>query len=283
MPPFQEIYQMHLKNKILTLVCFVITVKVSAFEEVYYGDGIKDVVVNSQETSLLVFPAPPVARICQPSGVLDFFPLENDDLNENLNLNNMNWSESSSHKIDDGLEKMLKLRPYKDGESTLCDIKLSNKETVRIRFKTSQSIRRPSIELVNIFSKEAKKERRYDVESLEIFQKLVSGGELLDFYDITTSKTDPVSKSTSKGNYELSYVGTDRERFKVWNIKVKATLKLDLLPELKNVQLNQLYFSAWKAIQNPLMKPRWIEGSEFNLYVLSSNDISTDEMLEKLP
>jgi len=274
---------MQLKNNLLALLFFILTVNVMAFEQVYYGDGIKDVIVNSQEASLLVFPSPPVARVCHPSGVIDFFPVETDEMDSSTTLNSINWNQSMHKTTGDGTERMLKLRPYKNGEVTLCDVKLANQETVTLRFKTSETIKRPSLEFVNIFAKQAKKERRYETDSLNVFQGFVSGGELFDFYDITTSKSDLVSKSTSKGRYEIAYIGTDREKYKVWQLKVTPLKRSSHLPELKNVQLNQLYFSAWKSTRGAGVKPRWVEDQPIGLFILSSNDISTEELLEKLP
>lgn len=274
---------MRLKNNLWTLLFFTLTVKVMAFEQVYYGDGIKDVTVNSQESSLLFFPSPPVARVCHPSGVVDFFPIETEDVESNASLNSINWNQATSKLAGDGTEKMLKLRPYKNGETALCDVKLANQETVTLRFRTSESIKRPSLEFVNIFSKEAKKERRYETDSLNVFQRFVSGGELFDFYDITTSRLEPVSKTTSNALYEIAYVGTDREKYKAWNLKVIPSKGATSTPELKNVQLNQLYFSAWKSHKGLTAKPSWVKNKQVSLFILSSNDISTEELLEKLP
>lgn len=274
---------MQLKNNLMTLLFFALTANVMAFEEVYYGDGIKDVTVNSKEPSLLVFPSPPVARVCHPSGVVDFFPVETGEMESNTTLNSINWNQTTAKLTGDGTEKMLKLRPYQNDETTLCDVKLANQETVTLRFKTSENIKRPSLEFVNIFSKEARKERRYETDSLNVFQRFVSGGELFDFYDITTSKSDPVSKSTRKALYEITYIGTDRERYKVWGLRATPSGNSLHLPELKNVQLNQLYFSAWKSGKGATVKPSWVEDQPVSLFILSSNDISTEELLEKLP
>lgn len=274
---------MQLKSSFLTLTFFCLTVKVMAFEQVHYGDGVKDVTVNSQEASLLMFPAPPIARVCHPSGVVDFFPIESGESEPHSTLSSVDWNIGNTKVMSDGTERMLKLRPYQDSQSALCDIKLSNNETVTLRFKTSASIKRPSIEFVNVFSNKSKKEKRYDGDSLHVFQNLISGGELFDFYDITTSKTDPVSKKTSKAKYEITYVGTDREKFKAWSLTVIPFNSAPAFPELKNIQINQLYFSAWKNVMSSTIRPGWKEEKPIHLFILSSNDISTDELLEKLP
>lgn len=274
---------MHLKSSLLTIIFFCLTVKVMAFEQVHYGDGIKDVTVNSQEVSLLMFPSPPIARVCHPSGVVDFFPIESSESEPNPTLNSVDWNLGNAKSPSDGTERMLKLRPYQDSQSAMCDIKLSNNEVVTLRFKTSSSIKRPSIEFINVFSSKSKIEKRYDSDSLKTFQNLISGGELFDFYDITTSKQDPVSIRTSKAKYEITYVATDREKYKVWTLTVTPLKNASLFPELKNVHLNQLYFSAWKNILKSSTRAEWKEEQPIQLFILSSNDISTDEILEKLP
>ncbi|MBY0517491.1 MAG: hypothetical protein K2P81_11310 [Bacteriovoracaceae bacterium] len=274
---------MKLKNKIMTLVVLMVVAKAQAFEQIYYGDGIKDVLVNSQEPSLLVFPSPPIARVCHPSGVVDFFPIENTEQDQIQSLNSLEWNQTTSGKATgEGTERMLKLRPYQDSQSTLCDIKLANKETATIRFKTSPSIKRPSIEFINVFSKASRKEARYSNDSLQVFQNFISGGELIDFYDITTSKESPVSKKTKLALYEVSYIGTDRDKYKVWRINTIPQRDSTSLPELQKVQLNQLYFSAWKSLKGH-SKAQWDEDKPLSLFILSSSDISTEELLEKLP
>ncbi len=274
---------MQITSKILTLSFLFLVTKAMAFEQIYYGDGIKDISVNSQEPTLLIFSSPPIARVCHPSGVLDFFPIENNDSEPTQTLNSVEWSHNSEKSDSDGTEKMLKLRPYQDSQTTLCDIKLANNETATIRFKTSSTIKRPSIELVNVFSPRPRKERTYDQNSLQIFQNLISGGELFDFYDITTSKDAPISKTSDLARYEVAYVGTDKEKYKVWIVKTVPTKKMAFNPTLQNVQLNQLYFSAWKLLSSNSKKDIWEPSNNLKLFILSSNDISTEELLEKLP
>ncbi len=271
MPLYQEFYQMRTKNSFITLIFMCLTIKVMAFEQVHYGDGAKDVVVNSQEPSLLMFPSPPIARVCHPSGVVDFFPIEESGNEMNPTLSSVEWNLNQSKTISDSTERMLKLRPYQDSQVTLCDIKLANSETVTLRFKTSSLIKRPSIEFVNVFSNQAKNIKKYDNDSLEIFQKLLSGGELFNFYDMTTSKDDPILKTTVLAKYAITYIGTDREKYKVWKVRVSPKAKAITESKLKNVKLNQIHFSAWK------------KGKELYLFILSSNDISTEELMEKLP
>lgn len=262
---------MRTKNSLITAIFFSLTVKVMAFEQVHYGDGTKDVIVNSQESSLLMFPAPPIARVCHPSGVVDFFPIEEGVPEANATLNSVEWNLNQTKVSSDSTERMLKLRPYQDSRTTLCDIKLANSETATLRFKTSSSIKRPSIEFVNVFSGKTKNLRKYDNDSLGVFQKFISGGELFDFYDVTTSKDDPASKTTTLAKYAIQYVGTDREKYKVWKLQVSPKSNSIIQTKLKNVQLNQIHFSAWKREK------------ELSLFILSSNDISTEELMEKLP
>ena len=263
---------MRTKNSLITAIFFSLTVKVMAFEQVHYGDGIKDVVVNSQESSLLLFPAPPIARVCHPSGVVDFFPLEEEPTQEtNPTLNTIDWNLGQPKSANDSMERMLKLRPYQESQTTLCDIKLANSETVTLRFKTSPQIKRPSIEFVNVFSNKNKRENKFNNNSLEVFQKFLSGGELLDFYDVTTSKDDPITKTTSLGKYAFTYIGTDRENYKVWKLSVIPKSKSLTQARLKKVKLNQIHLSAWR------------NEKDLCLFILSSNDISTEELMEKLP
>lgn len=274
---------MKLKNKIMTLLVLMVAAKGQAFEKIYYGDGVKDVLVNSQEPSLLIFPSPPIARICHPSGVVDFFPIENTEQDQIQSLNNLEWNHPTSAKSNgEGTERMLKLRPYQDSQSALCDIKLANKETASIRFKTSLAIKRPSIEFINVFSKTSAKDARHNTDSLRVFQNFISGGELINFYDITTSKESPVSIKTNLALYEVVYIGTDREMYKIWKVKTTPQKDFSNLPELQKVQLNQLYFSAWKPLKRHT-KAQWIEDKPLDLFILSSSDIATEELLEKLP
>lgn len=273
---------MKLKSKILSLIALFVAAQGLAFEQIYYGDGIKDVLVNSQESSLLIFPSPPIARVCHPAGVVDFFPIENEMPDQVQSLNSLEWNPPHERVGADGTDRMLKLRPYQDSQTTLCDIKLANKETATIRFKTSSNIKRPSIEFINVFSKSSERVRRYGQDSLQVFQNLASGGELIGFYDITTSRDAPVTRKTLLASYEIAYLGTDRDKYKAWLLNVTPFKDTPTPPDLQKVRLNQVFYSAWKP-HKALSKASWVKGQVSTLFILSSNDISTEELLEKLP
>lgn len=271
-------------NKFSIILSVFISLNASAMDRIYYGDGIKDVLVNSQDPTLLLFPSPPIARICHPSGIVDFFPIENPEDVTATTLTNIEWGNTKTAPEGNLTEKMLKLTPYKESQTTLCDIKLATNETVTVRIKPVANLKRPAIEFQNVFSLPPKRElSSYDQTSLEVFKRILTGGELVEFYDITASKDLPVSVTSKIAKYEVLYIGTDKDKYKAWIIRANFKTEILTPPILKGVKLNEIFFSAWKPLQGIYSQTKWKRDETTGLFILSSNDLSTEELLEKLP
>lgn len=274
-------------QKINSFLILLISFSVNSYalEKVYFGDGVKDIFVNSHESTLLLFQSPPIAKVCQPNGVIELFPIESKDevdtmtLSQGADLMGMMKEKSSSQQI----ELMLKLTPYRENQITSCDIKLVSGETVSVKFKPISTLRRPLIEFENIFSKSSQsKMNSSSSDSLEVFQQFSTGGELLSFIDLTPLTSNKTARS-ELARYEILYLGTDREKYKAWIFKVISAKPAKDLPLLKNIKVNEIFYSLW-AKDTPLKPMSQLEiGQEVKLFILSSSDITPEEMMRKLP
>lgn len=306
------------KGRLLALALFWLVVPhpaASAQEIFYFSDRARDLEVSADAEALLSFPAPPFARVCQPSGILDLYPVDHvQDLNSVVIPRGIQGSAAAglptSSVADHGpvapesemLARHLKLVPKRTSGAALCAIRLANEQVINVRFVLSKMVSKPMIE----FKSTVEKAKSGAVISqalgpINLFRSLVSGGDLAFLADETPSDqiygprnnlgpSPPLSKSTNCARYRLLYVGTDRDLYKAWKFEGTAGRDFTASLALKNVQLGEVYFSSFKVKStkdrnrsDDPQKKRIRKGDNFTLFVLSRGDISASEMLERLP
>ena len=262
-----------------------------AYDKVYYGDGAKTIVVSSKESTLLVFPSPPIAKVCHPDGVIDLFPIEDENELQHMALSGqggdllsaMNAPEKSNAQKENPIDFMLKLSPFKLKETSKCDIRLANRDTVTVTFVTDSETRRPIVEFESIFKKTQKKET--NIKSylpLDLFRDYITIGHLNGFIDTTEANQEYTAK-TSSASYTIENSETDKEQYKLWKIKVSPRRGASSIPSLRNVRINELYFSAWIDPKTAQTASKFDEDKNVHLFIMSMNDMTSSEILEKLP
>ncbi len=306
------------KGTILALALFWFVAPLSAAraqEIFYFSDRARDLEVSADAEALLSFPAPPFARVCQPSGILDLYPVDNvQDLNsvviprgiQGSAVTGLPTSSVSDHGAvapeSEMLARHLKLVPKRTSGAALCAIRLANEQVINVRFVLSKMVSKPIVEFKSTVEK-AKSGALISqaLGPINLFRSLVSGGDLAFLADETPSdeangsRNDPgpsrsLSKSTDLARYHLLYVGTDRDLYKAWKFEGTAGRDFTASLALKNVQLGEVYFSSFKVKStkdrnrsDDPQKKRIRKGDDFTLFVLSRGDISPMEMLERLP
>ncbi len=306
------------KGTILALALFWFVAPYSAVraqEIFYFSDRARDLEVSADAEALLSFPAPPFARVCQPSGILDLYPVDHvRDLHsvviprgiQGSAVTSLPNSSNSDHGAvapeSEMLARHLKLVPKRTSGVALCAIRLANEQVINVRFVLSKMVSKPIIE----FKSTVEKAKSGAVISqalgpINLFRSLVSGGDLAFMADETPNDqvngfrkdpgpSRPLSKSTDSARYRLLYVGTDRDLYKAWKFEGTAERDFAASLALKNAQLGEVYFSSFKVkgtkdrskFDNPQTN-QVRKGDDFTLFVLSRGDISPTEMLERLP
>ena len=312
----------HFKQTIFCAICTLIFCDVGLAQEIYYfSDRPRDLEVSANSESLLTFPAPAYARVCQPSGAVDLYPIENTGELDNfmvpmgmqspgakgLPMTGEQSPGNVGNSEPEMLARHLKLVPKKTSGAAVCAIRLTNEQVINVRFVLNQMVSKPMVEFRSILEK-AKSGAVISqaLGPLNLFRAFVSGGDIAFLAEDTPSESSPdatmskhdsaqrsrsLSKSTSLGTYRLVYVGTDKDLYKAW--RFEGTAEKDFAPSqgLKDVRLGELYFSAFQvraganANKSPNVTSRKMikKGDEFNFFVLSRGDISPKEIMERLP
>jgi len=276
-------------STIMLLMIFALTSE--AYDKVYYGDGAKTIVVSSNESTLLVFPSPPIAKVCHPDGVIDLFPIENEEELQHMALSGqgadllsaMNGPEKSKSQTENPIDFMLKLSPFKLKETSKCDIRLANRDTVTVTFVTDSETRRPIIEFESIFKKTQKKIGPSKTHlPLDMFRDYITVGHLNGFIN-TIESHNKYSTKTPHASYTIEASETDKELYILWKLRVIPYKDSSSIPPLKNVRLNELYFSAWINPKSSQTANKLDEDQAIHLFIMSMNDMTSSEILEKLP
>jgi hypothetical protein len=136
---------------------------------------------------------------------------------------------------------------------------------------------------------------------INMFRAFVSGGDLAFLADETplgsgnfgpgeTARSDHLRKSTALASYALVFVGTDKDLFKAWRFEGTAARDFSAPQTIKDVKLGEFYFSVFRqqaGSSPPKMpvspRPTFRKGDSFVFFVLSRSDITTGEMMGKLP
>lgn len=287
-----------------------------AQEIFYFSDHARDLEVSSNSETMLSFPSPPYARVCQPSGILDLYPIESADDLESVSLP-LGFQDSGSKGLPltgDSPQKVnastdseltashLKLIPKKTSGSAVCAIRLSNEQVINVRFILNDLVSKPLIEFRSLLEK-ARSGSAYNetLGPINIFRAILSGGDLAFLVDDTPTlltsndstkngieilHSKPFTKSTPLASYRLEYVGTDKDLYKAWRFEGLAEKEIATSQDLRNVKIGELYFSAFQRLsqeKSPDYVPTIHSGEKFKLFVLSRGDISAQEMMEKLP
>lgn len=291
--------------------------QIQAQEIYYFSDHARDLDVSAEAETLLAFPVPPFARVCQPSGIIELYPLESaNDLDNFLIPRGIQSSQIAglpsnsgvSDKAGDGsgasdiVARHLKLVPKRTSGTTTCAIRLTNEQVINVRITLSKMVSKPIIEFRSIMEKaKSGAVLSQALGPINLFRALVSGGDLAFLAEETPSESShpgndqsssmrQLRRSTSIGSYRLAYVGTDKDLFKAWKFEGKADRDFSATQFVKDAKLGEFYFSTFRAREsaspskiagNP--KPTFRKGDEFLFYVLSRGDISPKEMMERLP
>jgi hypothetical protein len=282
----------------------------SAQEIYYFSDKARDLEVSADAETLLVFPAAPFARVCQPVDIAEFYPLENADELQSMMLPSGVQYKTLSAAQDAGagggasggentmLSRHLKLVPRRQAGSTTCAIRLVNEQVVNVRIVLTKMIAKPIID----FRSSLEKARggaaiTASLGSLNLFRSLSLGGELSFLVDETPTESQTgeggstrthLTRRTDTATYRLAYVGTDKEHFKAWKFEGEADKAFRALP-MKDARIGDFYFSAFRPakagdkVVNVPANYQFEAGEKFNLYVLSRSDITVNEMLGRLP
>ncbi|MBF0206349.1 MAG: hypothetical protein HQK53_05615 [Oligoflexia bacterium] len=280
-----------------------------AVDKIYYSYSPRSLEVNSREETLLVFPVPPVAVVCQPSNVVQVLPVEklsetqifslpqaseylgSGDGNGNGNGNIGGAGNRPAVTHAPSLANFLKIVPLQES-STSCAFRLSNTETVRLNLVLKSEIERPIIELKGFYSDSGGSGSggssgdyfSFDYQdAIAIFKNFISGGRPTSFRDLSSS-ADSVKKSKT-GEYKIIYYGRDK-RFAGFMVEASFPEAHKKIPKLENVKLGELYFSAFlqedekKQRKNP---KSMVKDKIYYFYILARADISQKEILEVLP
>jgi hypothetical protein len=289
----------------------------SQAQEIYYfGTHVRDLEVSAEAETLLAFPVPPFARVCQPAGIVELYPLEStDDLDNFLiprgiqssHVTGLPSDSFGSDRNGDGggapdiVARHLKLVPKRTSGSTTCAIRLTNEQIVNVRIVPTKMISKPIVEFRSIIEKaRSGAVLSQALGPINLFRAFVSGGDLTFLAEETPSESHHIGnesssskrqlrRSTSIASYRLVYVGTDKDLFKAWKFEGRALLDFSATQSIKDAKLGEFYFSTFRARDsNPPQKlamapPTFRKGQEFLFYVLTRGDISPKEILERLP
>lgn len=251
----------------------------------HFGDRPRTLEVNGEEETLLVFPAAPFTRVCQPSGIVDLSTLGSAAEAQSMlpagsrydYFNRLAGNEADEKPEDNGREavsKLLKLTPLRNGATTVCAVKLVSGETVMVRFALQSQIQRPAVEFKPASSFEAPGDFASNLTGLSTFRDLIQGGDLTYLLEVTPTFA---SMSTESGDYKIVYLGSDSKSLAAWHIRGKAKKEFTPPRQIKTDFVGQILFSAWQP------RIRYKPGDEFDFWLLSSHDFSRDELSLRLP
>jgi hypothetical protein len=280
-------------------------------QEVYYfSDRARDLEVSADSETLLSFPAAPFARVCQPAGIVEFYPLSSVDELEGMlvphgiQYKGLPTGQSAAGGAGGGgtseaealLARHLKLVPKRQSGQATCAIRLVNEQVINVRLTLAKMVSKPIVDFRSIYEKARGGALvTASLGSLNLFRSLVLGGDLTFLADETPSREGPdgqrsqlYTQTTDLANYTLVYVGTDKEAFKAWKFTGRAERKFRGAP-LKDAKVGDFHFSAFRPVQDgartkaPAAKYEFAKDEEFQFYVLSRADITVSEMLGRLP
>lgn len=283
-----------------------------AQEIFYFSDRPRDLEVSALSDSLLSFPSPAFARVCQPAGVIDLYPIESPGELDSLLIpmgmqsagskglttigGDQDGAQSPQQGQGDLMARHLKLVPKKKLGSTLCAIRLTNEQVINVRFVLSNMVNKPLVDFRSLIERaKAGAAVSQAIGPVNLFRNFVAGGDIafladdtpsedLTSSDTKASRHSSRSRSSTLGNYRLVYVGTDKDRYKAWRFDGSANKDFPTAQGLKGTKLGEVYFSAFRPNGSRGSVKRHIgKGDYFSLYVLSRGDIAFAEMMEKLP
>lgn len=267
-------------------------------EIIYYGEEPKTVDVFAGGESLMIFPSPPFARVCQPSGVVDMEPvadakeLERHLVPRGIHYQDLDLSKAASSAIkeEDRLSYVLKLVPKRKKGAGHCSITLANNDIVNLVFRLSDKVFRPIIPLRSIYDKTAKDGRITDLlDAGDVFKSALRGGKPDFLADVTphSEKGKRLTKYTKTASYVLAYVGTDKLNYKLWTIHGR-TYRTVKSPFLNGVGVNRIYYSSYRPIDEakggmPVKTFLPKKDQKFQLHILSVPDLDYERVWEMLP
>ena len=256
---------------------------------VYYTGQTKFVEVSASEETMLHFPAPPYAMICNPSDVLDLVPVDSLSDFDQASLRRIAGNAKDENKAFDevGTAKILKLIPLRREQSANCAIRIANGDVLNINFYINPKIMTPAIDFKSIYDRST-----VDISAFEgqgnagIFRELLKGGDLSFLTEITPRKAlNYQRKKTPSVDYTIRYAGTDGKKITVWRLVGKVSSDSYKLPQkLEQKNFGQLYFSAFKKAKGgshslPLVLSK---DEYFYLYIMAGPDVTYKEVLDLL-
>jgi hypothetical protein len=271
----------------------------------YFSDRPRDLEVSADSETLLSFPAAPFARVCQPAGIVEFYPLTSAGELEGMlvpqgvqykGLAGPGEGVASGGEGSELLSKHLKLVPKRQSGQTTCAIRLVNEQVINVRLTLAKMLAKPIIDFRSIYEKARGGALvTASLGSLNLFRALLLGGDLTFLADETPSqqgnggeRSRPFGRATDLASYELAYVGTDKESFKAWKFSGTAA-KPFRVASIKDAKVGDFYFSAFRPTENGgktkavQSKHQFAKGDNFYFFVLSRVDITVSEMLGRLP
>lgn len=249
----------------------------------YYNDAVRDEEISSEDETLLVFPSPPLAAVCQPTGVVE--------LNLANSIDNISKSKPSFGDLDaatcaakgtckttsrdTALARMLSAvpkDPYKT--KTTCSFRLSNNESFSVNFLLKTNMHKPKVEFKNLFeNQDTSGEVTKSLGGMNVFRSLLNGENptyLVDLTKIVVNGDGPATRGTLRtknSTYKLTYHGTDKTRFSAWRYKVSGKFPFEPLTSKK---IGLLLYSAFVE-------------SKHELVLLTRHDVSAREIEALLP
>ena len=248
-------------------------------EVIYYDNHAREVVLNANSQTLMVFPAPPVGYNCHPKAV-KLQPLQSlneasaylggtgrDEYLDRLRGNQQSKQEEANNEL---VDSMLLLTPFRR-VSTTCAVKLSNGDTVAFNAKLSSETIRPAVEFRNVVERSDKLSSYIqDIGYLEFFKNFVSSKKI-NLINITPKKLEKYTKSTY---YKVSYLGTDKKSIRAWKVYFYARKNMTKY-HFKPKSFGDVLFVSWP-------KKSFKKTEKNYLYVLTSHDITHSEFMEYL-
>jgi len=248
----------------------------------FFHETVRDEEISSDDETLLVFPSPPLAAVCQPTGVIE--------LNLANSVDNFTKSKSSlsdldaatcaakgtckTSTLDSSLARMLSAvpkDPYKT--KTTCSFRLSNNESFSVNFLLKSNMHKPKVEFKNLFeNQDTNGDVTKTLGGMNVFRSLLTGENPTFFVDLTkiVGKGDgPATYKTLRtknSTYHLLYYGTDKTRFSAWRYKVSRQLPIEPLSK----KIGFLLYSAFVQKKNELI-------------LLTRHDVTVREIEALLP
>lgn len=268
--------------RVISLI-FLLLFPVSAMSEIiYFGSTFKEVEVSSKDSTLILFPTPPISVSCQPA-LLQFEPLGSDGLS--VRESQTFKAKELEEKNENGLSKrFLRLSPQAESGTSKCSFTLSSGSEVPLSLILKQDIAKPLIELKPIDSKFVnigEEDRQLYILKAILDDKPIYLEETTSYLKCSSNVSPQCERShheTTLGSYIIEYSGIN-SNVSAWKIRfiLKKNSKFKELSDLKSSS-GLLFYSLTKP-----QKSEFISGDTGWHYIVGQPSLTRNELIGMLP